>query len=269
MPRPDLLKIGDVAKLLGVSSSCLRNWERLGLVTPERTQGRYRLYSRKSVRDLKRIDYLRRVRHVNPTGIVNLRKSDPTQLQDVRPEPDAPDRTGIGQRLRHLRENQAMTLADASARSGLSIGFLSAVERGAVNASIASLKKLARLYGANLLALFEAPHGSRCLVRPRDRQVMDLEQGVQMELLAFGALKMQPYVFRIAARTSSGGSYQHEGEEFMYMLQGKLEIWLDEVERYVLQPGDSLYFASTRAHRWRCIGKEEAVVLWINSPQPR
>ena len=207
---------------------------------------------------------------MNPTGIVNLRKTDPTQPQDRRSEPSAPDRTGIGQRLRNLRESKRMVLSEVSAQSGLSVGFLSAVESGAVNASIASLKKLARLYGANLLALFEAPRSNRCLVRPRDRQVMDLEQGVRMELLAFGTLQMQPFILtRIAARTSSGGWYQHEGEEFMYMLQGKLEIWLDEVERYVLQPGDSLYFASTRAHRWRCIGKEEAVVLWINSPPAR
>jgi quercetin dioxygenase-like cupin family protein len=146
------------------------------------------------------------------------------------------------------------------------VALINAVERGSVKASVATLKKLARVYGANLLALFEPPAGSRGLVRPRDRQVMDLEQGVRMELLAYGDVQMRPFVFRIAARASSGGSYQHDGEEFMYMLQGQLEIWLDEIERYVLHPGDSLYFRSVRPHRWRCVGAEGAVVLWINLP---
>jgi DNA-binding transcriptional MerR regulator/quercetin dioxygenase-like cupin family protein len=266
MARGELLRIGEVAKLLGVSASCLRNWERLGLVTPARSEGRYRLYSRRAVEDLKHVDYLRRVRRVNPRGIVNLRKSDPTQLQDVPRNDEVPVRMGIGKRLQALRERAGLTVAEASARSGCTVGFINAVERGRVNASVAILKQLARVCGGSLLALFEPPPGSRGLVRPRDRQVMDLEQGVRMELLAFGDVQMRPYVFRIAARASSGGSYQHDGEEFMYMLQGQLEIWLDEVERYVLHPGDSLYFLSNRPHRWRCVGAEEAVVLWINLP---
>jgi quercetin dioxygenase-like cupin family protein len=87
-----------------------------------------------------------------------------------------------------------------------------------------------------------------------------------MELLAFGALQMQAMLFRISPQATSGGSYKHEGEEFIYMLSGKFEIWLDEVERYVLERGDSLYFLSTQAHRWRGLGSEEAVLLWINSP---
>jgi DNA-binding transcriptional MerR regulator/quercetin dioxygenase-like cupin family protein len=252
-----------------VSASCLRNWERLGLVTPTRTQGRYRLYSKSAVRDLKRISYLRRVQNLNPAGIVNLRKSDPSRLPHVRPDPETPDRKGIGQRLKNMRNRASMSIGDASVKSGFSRSFIEAVERGAVNASVASLKNLARAYGGNLLSLFEPPDRTRCLVRPQDRQVLDLEQGVRMELLALGNVQMQPYVFRIAAGTSSGGSYQHEGEEFLYVLHGKLEIWLDEVERYVLELGDGLYFASTRAHRWRCIGKEEAVILWINSPAPK
>jgi hypothetical protein len=56
-----------------------------------------------------------------------------------------------------------------------------------------------------------------------------------MELLAIGATLMEPHLMRIAPRTTSSGSYRHEGEEFLYLLDGKLEIWLDEVERYVPQ----------------------------------
>jgi quercetin dioxygenase-like cupin family protein len=87
-----------------------------------------------------------------------------------------------------------------------------------------------------------------------------------MELLAFGERRMEPHLFRIAPGASSGGSYRHEGEDFVYLLEGKLEIWLDEIERYVLEPGDSLCFASSTAHRWRCLSDDETVALWINTP---
>ena len=87
-----------------------------------------------------------------------------------------------------------------------------------------------------------------------------------MELLAFGELQMEAMLFRVAPRATSGGSYQHEGEEFIFMLSEKFEIWLDELEHYVMQAGDSLYFPSHLPHRWRTVGDQEAVLLWINSP---
>lgn len=87
-----------------------------------------------------------------------------------------------------------------------------------------------------------------------------------MELLALGVVNMEPHLFRIAPGATSGGSYDHEGEEFIFMLQGKLEIWLDEVERYIMEAGDSLYFESTQAHRWKNVGTNEALLLWVNTP---
>ena len=58
----------------------------------------------------------------------------------------------------------------------------------------------------------------------------------------------------------------HPGEEFIYILAGQLTFWIDESERYGLQAGDSLYFRSTRLHRWRNDGDAPTTVLWINVP---
>ena len=246
--------------MLQVSASSLRNWERMGLLSPTRSTGRYRLYSSEAVRQLRRILYLRRVRRVNPAGILQMRGRD----DDLRSLP-APSQPGIGERLGRLREQLGLTRADAAARAGLTPAFVAAVERGKTQGSIASLHKLAHVYGTNVLAFFETQPNVRHLVRPRDRGVLS-ETGVRMELLAFGALQMQAMLFRLSPRAKSGGSYHHEGEEFIYMLSGKFEIWLDELEHYILEPGDSLYFPSTRAHRWGAVGDEEATLLWINSP---
>ena len=69
-----LLRISEVAKRLGISSSALRAWETLGLVAPERTESRYRLYNEEDVRLLQRALFLRRARGLNPAAIVHVLK---------------------------------------------------------------------------------------------------------------------------------------------------------------------------------------------------
>ena len=139
-----------------------------------------------------------------------------------------------------------LTLAEVAGRTGVSVSFFSSLERGYSNASIATLQKLARLYKTSVLSFFAENDNTRRLVRPRERKILQPNPGVQMELLAFGKKVMEPHLFRIATGAGSGGSYSHEGEEFIYVLQGTLEIWLDEVENYTLEAGDSLYFESTQ-----------------------
>ena len=64
----------------------------------------------------------------------------------------------------------------------------------------------------------------------------------------------------------SGESYTHEGEEFLHILRGEFEIWLNTDEHYHMKIGDSLYFQSSTPHRWRNPGKTESWLLWINTP---
>ena len=96
-------------------------------------------------------------------------------------------------------------------------------------------------------------------------EVLEAGPGVRMELLAWGNTVMEPHLFRIAPQSGSGESYTHEGEEFLYILQGELQISLEE-EEYRLQPGDSFYFESATPHRWTNPGRDETWVLWVNTP---
>lgn len=256
--------ISEAARVLGVSPSSLRNWEQLGLVTPIRSQGRYRLYSREILNAAKRIKYLREVKRLNLAGIAHMLGSEAAGHRPRRARTKATE--GIGRQLARLRHQQNLTLAAVARKTGLSVSFLSALERGHANASIATLQKLAHLYKTNVLSLFGSQEDPKRLVRPRERKVLQPHPGVEMELLALGNRMMEPHLFRIAPGASSGGSYHHEGEEFLYVLQGSLEIWLDEVERYVLEQGDSLYFESSQAHRWRSLSDKETLLLWINTP---
>jgi mannose-6-phosphate isomerase-like protein (cupin superfamily) len=103
------------------------------------------------------------------------------------------------------------------------------------------------------------------LVRPPKRKVLDAGPGVRMELLAWGNKVMEPHLFRIAPQAGSGESYTHEGEEFLFVLRGELQIALDG-EEYHLKRGDSFYFESATPHHWKNPGRTEAWLLWVNTP---
>jgi DNA-binding transcriptional MerR regulator/mannose-6-phosphate isomerase-like protein (cupin superfamily) len=254
------LKIGDVARLVGVSPSVIRSWESLGLTRPRRTESKYRLYSAEDVKILKRARFLRRVRGLNAPAIVQLLKREGL----VRPTPDGAG-GAIGARLRQLRIRQGLPLAHVAKAAGISVGFLSAIERSQMSASIGTLRRLARFYKTNILDFFDPAESNSRLVRPSGRKVLEAGPGVRMELLAWGNTVMEPHLFRIAPKAGSGESYTHEGEEFLHVLRGELQLALDG-EEFRLKSGDSFYFESATPHRWKNPGRSETWVLWVNTP---
>jgi DNA-binding transcriptional MerR regulator/quercetin dioxygenase-like cupin family protein len=255
------LRISDVARLVGVSPSILRTWESVGLISPVRTDSRYRLFTSRDVRLLKRAQFLRRARGMNAPAIVHMLRSEGL-LANHAPAKPSP----AGPRLRRLRLKTGHSLSQVAKAVSVSVGFLSALERGHMSASVATLLRLANYYRVNILSLFDAAAASPSRVRPSERKILETGPGVRMELLAWGDAVMEPHLFRIAPGAGSGDSYAHEGEEFLFVLHGSLEIVLEGGEPTLLRAGDSFYFASNMRHRWTNRGKREVSVLWVNTP---
>lgn len=259
--RYGFLTVGQTARVVGVSPSTLRLWENVGLVSPTRTEGRYRLYGPELVKVLKRIKYLRDVKQINVPGIKQALGGTARGAK-----PPAGRAAALGPKLRRLRTKSGMSIAEAAKRARISPGFLSVVERGRSQASVATLQRLAAAYGTTVVKLFQYPKRSDRVVRPDARRVLDTTLGVKMELLSVGTTMLECMLFRVAPGAGSDGSYAHQGEEFLYMLEGTLEFWLDDVECHVLGAGDGFWFESTLAHRWFNPGQTEAVLLWVNTP---
>jgi DNA-binding transcriptional MerR regulator/mannose-6-phosphate isomerase-like protein (cupin superfamily) len=256
----DYLKIGDVARLVGISPTRIRMWERLGLTRPRRSASQYRLYSREDVRLLKRAGFLRKVRGMNAPAIVQTLKREGL----VQPARDGAA-SAIGSRLRQLRLKKGSSLAAVAKVVGVSVGFLSAIERSHMTASVGTLRKLARHYKSNILDFYDTAEPNKHLVGPKARKILEAGPGVRMELLAWGNTVMEPHLFRIGPGSGSGESYTHVGEEFLFVLKGELEIFLRE-EKYRLKSGDSFYFESAVPHQWNNPGRADTVVLWVNTP---
>jgi len=262
--------IGDAAKLIGVVPATLRNWEKAGIIKPGRQNGNYRIYSLKDIERLKKIKYLMQVKGFNIVGVKEYLASQGEDLPEepVKIEKKGP-RIAVGQKLKMLRDKKGLTLEEVSQNTGVSVSYLSRIESGQVNVSIATLQKLATFYEKNLLYFFEGLETKeQKLIRAGLGRILETdEEGIKVELLtALNEPQMEPLLYTVAPGAGRNENISHEGEEFVYVIKGVLEIWLDETERYVVGPGDSFYFKSTQQHRWRNISNEELLVLWISTP---
>ncbi len=259
-----LYPIGEVARLVGVSQGLLRLWEREGLISPRRTPGGHRFYSSEDLIRLRHIVHLRRVERMNTAAIRReLGTAERSGASEI-----SENELNLGLHLRALRSGQGLSLAEVAEKTGLSTSFLSAVERGQSSISLGNLFKLADAYGTTVPGLNPVyQREQRDVLHPQDRPRFVADHGLVLieDLITRpGALEAQ----RIEIQPGGGSEepYAHPGEEFIYVLSGQLAFWIDESKQYQLQSGDSLYFHSTRLHRWRNEGDAPVTVLWINVP---
>jgi transcriptional regulator with XRE-family HTH domain len=241
----------------------VRAWEKLGLARPARTDSKYRLYSNEDLKVLRRAVYLRRVQGLNAPAILRQLKEEGLISKNA-PKAQS-ESSSLGPQLRKLRLQRGEPLSQVAEATGVSIGFLSNLERSQSEASVGILRKLTQYYGLNILDFFHPVEGTSPLVRPKDRKILEGGPGVKMELLASGKITMEPHLFRIAPGAGSGDAYSHHGEEFLYLIRGRLVIALEDQE-FQLRAGDGFYFGSHTQHRWHNPGKTETVILWINTP---
>jgi len=177
----------------------------------------------------------------------------------------------LGREIRGLRKARGYTLAVLAAKTDLSVGSLSLLERDRATPSINALHAISRALGVTISWFFDAgeiPPGERdYVVRRGRRRRLDFSAGIVDELLSptlTGQLEL--LASRFPPGTSSGAApYTHAGEEAGVVIRGKLELWVDG-KVFVLEAGDSFGFPSTLAHRYRNPDAEEAEVIWAITP---
>jgi len=269
-------RIADIARLCGISSSTLRLWEKHELISPEYTDTGHRVYSEDDLEQIRDIKRLRVVQGLSLANIRSMRARQPgtPQSRDVIHPAEAPPQAlnGIGPRLRVLRKKKGLSLREVGSRTGLAASFISTLERTSAGASAASIHKLATCYDTTVTELTSQPNslpsdGKTGVVRSGEARVVPmLGPNIRIEQRALRGSMMDSQKWTLQPGAASEDAYSHEGEEFIYVLRGLMEIKLDEHERHLLYPGDSIYFDSTRIHFWRNPGEEETEVIWVNTP---
>jgi len=183
----------------------------------------------------------------------------------------------LGQHLRSLRASRGMSLAKLARACGCSQSFLSQLERGLTSVSIPVLEAICRALSVSLSEFFASvEEGSP---RPeRDASSSVIRAGEQVAVnLSKAAIKYR-FLTRdlpergfdiVIGEIPSGYLYPpaaHEGEEFGYILEGNLRLWI-EAREYDLEPGDSYHVASTSPHGYQALGDAPTRILWVQTVQ--
>jgi len=256
------------ARMVGTSSATIRMWEKYGLIHPTRTSADYRIYSMEQIARLRQIHRLS-LEGVNPAGILRILEEDNALHVQVAHDGGGQRGRSVGETLRRLRADSGKTLRQVAAETGLSPSYVNSVERSLATPSLTSLQKLAVAFGTNVQGLMSEPGAApdTVLVRAAERRVLDSGHGVTIEDMSTAASNLESLLFTIQPGAGSDGAFNHEGEEMLYMVSGRLVLQLDGTDDYELEAGDSMSYDSSRPHAWENPGTEPTVLVWVNTPR--
>lgn len=263
MQMARMYAVSDAARTIGVSNGTIRLWEQQGLVQPTRDAAGRRRFTERDMERLRKVAWWRRVRGLNAAAIRRvLEDEDYARLGDApAPSPSTVDVNVSGASLRTMRRNAGLTLREVSDRSGLSVSFISAVERG--------VSRLSPTSAAHLLASLTGdeevvPEATASVHTLGEGKRVDIAAGITYEWLSQYRGLLEPQLAVIQPGARSEGVYEHDGEEFILVLAGDFELNLDgSVHQMSIK--DSIHFPSQIPHSWANPGPAEAQVLWVTT----
>jgi transcriptional regulator with XRE-family HTH domain len=197
-----------------------------------------------------------------------LEAADPASEPASRDVNDADVR--VGRRVRALRLERGLSLAELAAKTGISIGALSQIERGMSSLRVKVIWPLAAALNIEPSALIVdgEPASDLYCVRARGRRSLPVRsEGIAKQLLSPPGATLTGLFVTVEPGGGTSESYAHAGHEFGFVSSGEVELVIDGA-RYLLKAGDSFAFKSTLLHAFRNTGSERCVILWVNTTKP-
>jgi transcriptional regulator with XRE-family HTH domain len=175
----------------------------------------------------------------------------------------------IGEKIKRLRLQRALTQEEVANRCELSKGFISLLERDLTSPSIATLVDILECLGTDLNAFFSEKAARRLVFSEAQTAVKLDEEGLKGSIrwLVPNAQKnrMEPILVEIGPGGETQEEDPHEGEEFGYVLSGSVTIVLgDRTEK--ARKDEGFYFEPTAVHKLVNSGRTAARVLWVATP---
>lgn len=181
----------------------------------------------------------------------------------------------IGERIKRLRLKKSMGLVELGKHTGLSASFLSQLETGRVVPTLRNLARIAMVFSKDLSYFFESEPQTLFRVHKKAERIRLPQTGTDDPTYYFESLgymvpdrQLDPYFaeFVPLKKNTEVRPHVHPGYEFLYMLEGALEIRHADKE-HLVEAGDSVYFDASTPHAYRCAGKTPAVALIVTMHQ--
>lgn len=172
----------------------------------------------------------------------------------------------VGAIIRARRRQMQMTLQELGDSAGVSVGYLSQVERDHATPSLGTLAQIARALGVGVDYFIATPNAKAALTRVGERRKFSVDgSSVIYERLGaeFPGNVLSSFILTVPPGYRSE-VVRHEGEEILYVLEGAIVQRLDD-EEIVMSAGDSLHFRGNRPHAWSNHTDQPARLLWTGS----
>jgi transcriptional regulator with XRE-family HTH domain len=182
----------------------------------------------------------------------------------------------IGERIKRLRLKKSMGLVELGKHTGLSASFLSQLETGRVVPTLRNLARIAMVFSKDLSYFFETEPHALFRIHRRKERVRLPQTGVDLPTYFFESLgymvpdrHMDPYFAEFVPPTKDmePRAHLHPGSEFLYVLEGELDVQHGE-QQCTLAAGDAVYFDASTAHSYRCAGRKSATAIIVTMHQP-
>jgi transcriptional regulator with XRE-family HTH domain len=180
------------------------------------------------------------------------------------------DEKQIIRNIKRIRQSKKISLVRLAKLCGLTKGYVSKIENSDKAPPLSTLSKIANALDTDISLLLanesELPENlSLCIVKKNERKefvTIETRYGYHCEALAHKKIwkNMEPYIILPVFREK--GIFSHEGEEFIYVLEGRYKFSYDG-KKYLLSEGDSIYFDSIVPHSGRSLGKKKAKILAV------
>lgn len=172
----------------------------------------------------------------------------------------------LGRKIKQMRQQLSLTQEELADRCELTKGYISQLENDQNSPSIATLCDILNALGSSLSEFFhEEPEPK--VVFSKEEFIEKESDGMLLKWIIPNAQKnrMEPVLVELEADTSTAVDFPHEGEEFGYLLEGRVEVVLGK-KRYPCKRGESFYYSADRPHSIANTGKTRAKFLWISTP---
>ena len=173
----------------------------------------------------------------------------------------------IGKRVKDLRNKNGLTQEELAARTELTKGFISQLERGQTAPSVSTLQDIVECLGTNLSDFFSEEREPQIVYRKEDYFESEDKNGNVVKWLVASAQSrsIEPILLRLRPGTSTALDKPHDGEEFGYVLEGTVKLTCGD-KTFTIRKGDSFIYPANEPHSIASACRRDALILWISTP---
>lgn len=172
----------------------------------------------------------------------------------------------IGSKIKRLRQQLNLSQSELADRCELTKGYISQLENDLTSPSIATLMDILAALGTDLSEFFKREDDVRITFGENDF-IEKHDDGMVLKWIIPNAQKneMEPVLVELLSGAATADDFPHEGEEFGYVLEGKICITLGD-GKYMCKKGEAFYYTANKPHGIKNTGKSTARFLWISTP---